>query len=532
MTLPDLQDCQTNACTGDLLDGWARQNPGRLAVVDRRGALTYAQLREAVDRCAAAMLRDGVKLGDRVAVLAPQRFEVMVTFLAASRIGAIWLGLNPKYKLPELSYLVDDAQPTILITVDGLEGRDFSEEVAVLRGKLSDPGRVIWFENAQAGEVTFAAWTAGEADESLARRRDKVDAHCASMLVYTSGSSGRPKGVLLRQRELIFRSRVQNRMFPVTPCPRLLNPLPINHIGGMHYLSFYTFVGGGTLYLSERFSTDEFIEAITSGKINAINTLPTMFQMIAEHPDFTPALLDRLDLVVYSGGVLPQPLVEMLIAAKCQVGVTYGMSETCGSVTYARKSEASLDVLLNSIGRPTPEGDVRVADSDGNICGPGETGDNQVRRDYCMCAYLGRPDATKQVFTEDGWLHTGDQAAVRDDGYLEFVGRLSEMFKSGGYNVYPREIELALADHPDIDACAVVGVPDEMFGEVGWAWVERAPGRSPDADTIKSWAKERLANYKVPKRFVFVDRLPLLPIGKVDKMRLRHEAVGSREIVK
>lgn len=502
-----------------VLNHWARTFPDRIAVADGRSQLTYADLKRMVARCAAAMQREGVGSGDRVAVLAPQRTEVLVSFFAAARIGAVWLGLNPKYQLPELRYNVTDAGPKLLISIGSDGGRDYSTDISALRTQ-APIARVIGLDGNAPHDISFADWISDEDTDSPDDAEDRFSDH-AVMLVYTSGSSGRPKGVLLRQRELVFRSRVQNRNFPASPYPKLLNPLPINHIGGMHFLGLYTLVGGGTLNLSAKFSADEFIAAMRSGQINVINTLPTMYQMIADHPDFDAALLDELEVVVFSGGSLPVELIEMLMAARCRVGVTYGMSESCGSVTYAHKGEASLDVMLTCIGAPMPAGTVRVCRADGTPCNAGETGEIQVERTYCMQGYLGKPAETRAVFTRDGWLRTGDLARLRKDGYLEFVGRLSEMFKSGGYNVYPREIELAFIEHPEVEACAVVGVEDTRFGEVGWMWVKPVAGATPDVDALREWAADRLANYKIPKRIILIDEMPLLPIGKVDKMQLR-----------
>lgn len=512
----------TDPGLGAVLDHWARIAPDRIAVADARSQMTYAELKRAAARCAAAMQREGVGPGDRVSVLAPQRTEVLVSFFAAARIGAVWLGLNPKYQLPELSYNVADAGPKLLISIGSDGERDYRTDICGLRTHAPIT-RVIGLDDDAPHDISFADWIGDETTDFPDDAGDRFSGH-AVMLVYTSGSSGRPKGVLLRQRELVFRSRVQNRNFPAAPYPKLLNPLPINHIGGMHFLGLYTLVGGGTLNLSARFSADEFIAAIQGGRINVINTLPTMYQMITDHPGFDASLLDELEVVVYSGGSLPLELVEMLMAARCRAGVTYGSSESCGSVTYARKGEASLDVMLNCIGAPMPAGTVRVCRADGNPCDAGETGEIQVEQTYCMEGYLGKPAATDTAFTRDGWLRTGDLALLREDGYLEFVGRLSEMFKSGGYNVYPREIELAFNEHPEVEDCAVVGIEDTRFGEVGWMWVKPVAGAAPDVGALREWAADRLANYKIPKRIILVDDIPLLPIGKVDKMRLRRSA--------
>lgn len=216
-------------------------------------------------------------------------------------------------------------------------------------------------------------------------------------------------------------------------------------------------------------------------------------------------------------------LLQLIKASGCRMGLTYGMTETCGSVTYS-DPDADLETLANTIGRPVPEGEVRVATQDGMLCPADVVGELQVRAQFCMCGYLNRPQATADAYTQDGWLHTGDTAILRPDGNIRFVGRRSEMYKSGGYNVYPREVELALESHEAVLLSAVVAVPDPLFDEVGWAYLILAPDKQMTQAQAQDWCKSHLANYKIPKRFIFCHELPLLPIGKVDKVRLKQQA--------
>lgn len=505
---------------GDYLDRHAAAFPDRTALRDDRTRFTYAELAVAVDRCARGLLACGVQPGDRIAVMAPARADAFIVFLAAARLGILWLGLNPRYQMPELEYLVSDARPRLLFTVSAFEGRDFRADAEHLAGRF-DIARVIGLDEL----ATDRWWGETDIEEQTFRRAvDAVTSEAPALLVYTSGSSGRPKGVILPQRSLLTRSRTQNREFATSTYPSLINPLPINHIGGMHFLSLFTFVGGGTLILTERFRAESYVSAMKTRDINIVIMLPTMFQILINTEGFAPALLDDLEWFIFSGAAMPREFVDMLYAAKCQAGLTYGMTETCGSVTYARKSDSPPEVLTRTIGRPRPDGEVRVGRDDGTPCDVGEHGELQVRARYAMAGYFNRPDATADAYTADGWLRTGDTAILRADGNIEFVGRRSEMFKSGGYNVYPREIELALEEHEEVELSAVIGVPDRLYDEVGWAYVVACPGSSLDGEALKKWCQSRLANYKIPKRFIVVDRLPMLPIGKADKVRLRAEA--------
>ncbi|MGB3500817.1 MAG: class I adenylate-forming enzyme family protein [Mesorhizobium sp.] len=504
---------------GDYLDRHARAFPERIALRDERTELSYADLAAAVEHCARGLLASGIRQGDRIAVLSPQRTDAFVTFLAAARLGVLWLGLNPRYQMRELEYLVGDARPKLLFTVGHFEGRDFAGDAGQLARQFGID-RIVMLDDLATGWFDPGLVSDAEFNRAVIAVPSTSDA----LLVYTSGSSGQPKGVLLPQRSLLARSRTQNREFATSDYPRLINPLPINHIGGMHFLSLFTFVGGGTLTLAERFRADQYIAALVGREINVLIMLPTMLQIMINTDGFDPALLDELEWFVFSGAAMPRELVDMLYEAKCQVGLTYGMTETCGSVTYAKKSDSPREVLTRTIGRARPDGEVRIGRDDGSLCDVGENGEIQIKARHAMAGYFNRPEATRDAYTQDGWLRTGDTAILRADGNIEFVGRRSEMFKSGGYNVYPREIELALEELDAIEMSAVIGVPDNLYGEVGWAYVVPRPGGRLDSDELKTWCQQRLANYKIPKRFIVVDQLPMLPVGKADKVRLKAEA--------
>jgi len=512
------------------LDLHAARFPERVAIKTVEEALTYGDLRAQVERCAVALHAMGLKAGDRVAVLSPPRIEAFVTFLAAARLGLIWLGLNPKYQLPEFEYILNDAGPKIVFGVDGFDGRSYGREIASLR-VTGTVEKWIGFSEAVHYDISFVDWVQhGESpDDDYAAAVQAVTRESPALLVYTSGSSGRPKGVLLGHRAMLQRSRTQLEQYPALPFPTVVNPFPINHIGGMHFVSMYAFVGGGTLFYCEKFGPELIVTLMERREINVMVTIPTMLHLITRCTKFKPELLNSLTWLYFSGAAMPPDLMEMLFQSKCGVGLTYGMTETCGSVTYCKADRVSWnsEQMTATIGWPVPDGEVRVVDRDGNVCRPGESGEIQVRAEFCMNGYLNREEATREAFTVDGWMKTGDLANVREDGCLEFAGRLSEMFKSGGYNVYPREIEMALESHPDVAITAVVPVADTVFGEVGCAFVVPRSSALLTEDGLRDWCRSILANYKVPKRFIVTTEFPLLAVGKVDKMKLRQMAAAA-----
>lgn len=508
----------------DCLEQKAAEFPDRLAIKCGSRSLTYTELAARVEKCAGAFLAAGLTTGDRIAVLAPQREEVLVTFLAAAKLGLLWLGLNTKYQLRELRQVVEDSQPSAIFGVKDCDGRDFQEELSVLREE--NPGIRLWlgFDGADGYGGDFQTWvnqlSSISSSDALSRATAEVTKNMAAMLVYTSGSSGRPKGVLLRQKDLLQRSITQNQQFAASPYPRSLNPLPINHIGGMQVISMYILVGGGTVILAERLSIDDYVDAIIEKEINVVALPPAVYVMLIEHPRFSVEILNSLEWMVWSGAAMPRDVVDLLFQADCQLGTTYGSTETCGSVTYAIKEPGNQEIMSRTIGRPVPEEEVRICNGETSVQ-PGESGEIQVRPNFCMERYLDNPEATAATFTSDGWFKTGDIGLLRADGFIEFTSRLSEMFKSGGYNVYPREVEQTIEKHPKVGMCAVVEVSDRVYDQVGWAYLVPSEGGDLSVEELREWCRSEMANYKLPKRFFIMDELPLLAIGKVDKVALR-----------
>jgi fatty-acyl-CoA synthase len=460
-----------------------------------------------------------------VATLCTPHPDFYVTFLATASIGALWLGLNPKYTLDELRYVVDDADPRVLFARTRIGDRDYCGDLAALcRGSRRDlvalgdadiPARAEPFARfeARARSVTM---------EELARARALVEPGDAAMLVYTSGTTGRPKGAMLPHRGLVKCSEVQSRIWTADPL-RILNNFPINHVGCVGDICCYALVSGGTIVFMEQFEPKAVLETIARERITAYGQIPAMFSLTVGRTDGTTDSdssqhdLSSIQLIIWSGAAASRELILRLRDICPRMSSSYGLTESVGSVTYVRDTE-DLEILADTIGWPHPAYEFRLASPEGAAVPVGEPGEIQVRGDFIMLGYWNRPEATREAIDDEGWLHTGDLAVERPDGAITLIGRLKEMFKSGGYNVYPREIEIALESHPAVRLAAVIGVPDPLYVEVGHAFVV-ADGVTED--DLREHCRGRLANYKVPKRFTITADLPLLPIGKIDKRALR-----------
>lgn len=493
----------------------ATTTPDKVALWFGDESITYAQLAARVDDHALALLAHGVEPGDRVAILASPRPEFVVSYLAAGSIGAVWQGLNPRYTARELAYVLADARPRVLLAA---APDDVPAALETLRTAASQAGLSEPIDLREQGE-RFVACGAEVAASTLLSRRAAVAPEDPVMVVYTSGSTGAPKGALLRHSGLVRLGKVESRVWGMT-APVVLCNLPINHIGSVGDLLGVPLVAGGTVVLRESFDARQVLADITHYGISSLFQVPTQLQRIAALPEFTGTELASLELVGWGGSALPQDTMDRFRDKGCSLVSTYGLTEATFSVTYT-DADASDEVMLNTVGRPDPDIDVRLLGHDGEWVRDGEEGEVCLRHPSAMAGYLNRPEATRAAFTSDGWLRTGDIGRLRPDGNLVLVGRISEMFKSGGYNVYPREVELVLESHAAVAAAAVVSRPDPQFQEVGVAFVQPRPEASLDGEQLRAWARDRLAGYKLPKVVVVLDELPLLPVGKVDKVSLK-----------
>lgn len=508
------------ACTRihDLLESHAAAIPDAEAAVDGEVRLTHAALASRVDRIARALIAAGIAPGDRVATMVPPSLEFWLTYLASVSIGAIWMGLNPRYQLPEYAYLLGDAAPRLIFSVSDYEGRPYCAELqsvgeAVERFvSLGDAiGRAEAFE-------TFLSAGDTVSDEQLAARRAAVDPEDIAVIVYTSGTTGKPKGAMLSHRA-IMAAALTNLCWMDDGLESTISVAPINHVGALNNVCMNVFAYGGKIVFHHRVDLAA-IGAITAReKLTYLVASPTSFAMIASADMPAKPRLGHYRLVVFGGGATAEALLRPVHATGVRMYNVYGQTETCGIVT-ATDHGASPKIMAETFGRALPGATLRIGDAAGNPLPVGTSGEIQVLGPYCMSGYFNRPEATAEAFTADGWLRTGDLGVEHPDGNFSFVGRLKEMFKSGGYNIYPVEIELALAEHPSVRLAAVLPVPHPVFQEVGHAFIE-TDDPALDADALREFLRERLANYKIPKTFSFEPELPKLPNSKIDKQALK-----------
>lgn len=486
--------------------GHAHISPDETALVQDAVCLSYRQAADQVDHCARGLIARGVTTGDRVAVFGYSSIETAVVFLATASIGAAYVGLSPKYRSPELRHILDDCEPALVFSLSS------EDDHTRLQRSMTRTVPTVDFRSllGSAGSV---------APSTLARIRESVDPASPAVILYTSGSTGSPKGAMISHRSLLAGVAILEQLVPDRP--RCLTDYPINHISWVLETCLLTLSNGGTLYLRERFNPYETLRMIEAEGLTVWQGAPTMYHLCLQDESFSKRDLTSVETLLFFGGPLPVSVLRTLgkkTGARLATG--WGMTETAGGCTLT-EPDADLGTLATTVGRPDPRVELKIADERGRQVAVGDAGEICVRGDVLFLGYMNRPEATTETFDADGFLCSGDIAVEQPDGNIRLVGRKKEMFKSGGYNVYPTEVEAVLGEHPGVALAGVLPIADALWGEVGVAFIAPRSSTAPTSDELESFCRERLANYKIPKRFLIRDDLPILPSGKVDKRSLK-----------
>ena len=488
-----------------------RTNPAREAVRFGDAALTYDQLDDRSSRLAAGLVRRGLQKGDRVAILMHNRLEWVELFFALAKAGAVMVPLNYLLRPQELQYILDDCGASWLVCEDGLFG-------ALSDLAVSDITVVMVGEERDATVAYETLVTEGDSEID-----DRGDLDDLFLLQYTSGTTGFPKGAMHTHSTVLWNTVHQIPDFGVTADDVYLVVPALCWAAGFHDLALATLWAGGRVVLhpSTGFDASSFLETIERERVSKTLLVPSVLKRVLGAPDFDQRDLSCLQLVISGGEPVPVPAIEEFTRRLpgCTMAQVYGMSEFPTLMLLLDSSDATRKA--GSTGKACRAAEIRVVETDGRDAPPGTPGEIIVRSPACMTGYYGNPDATKSILA-DGWLHTGDLATVDDEGYVFIAGRSKDMIITGGLNVYPAEVERVIASHEAVVEAAVVGLPDDRWGEIGCAFVTLAPGTTLTGDELGAWLKGQLASFKIPKRFQpGYEPLPRTTSGKVQKFRLR-----------
>lgn len=501
----------------------AERHGDREAVVEGRTRVTYAELGERVDRAAAACIAAGVEPGDRVAVWAPNTLEWIVSALGAVSAGAVLVPLNTRFKGTEAAYVLARSRAKLLFVTGTFLGTSYVASLRRAAVELPDLEQVVVLaDSAPEDYRTWKDFLAGGDAVPVSRvraRADAVESSAPSDIVFTSGTTGAPKGVVITHAQTLRCYAIWAELAGLREGDRYLIVNPFFHTFGYKAGIVACLMRGATMVPQPVFNVDTVLANIASERISVLPGPPTLHQSLLDHPARDAHDLSALRLVVTGAAVVPLRLVERL-RGELRIGrvlTAYGLSEASGIVTMCRRGDDPATIAATS-GRAIPGTEVRVRAE------PGEPGEILVRGHNVMQGYFEDPVATAEAVDADGWLHTGDVGVLDAAGNLRITDRIKDMFIVGGFNAYPAEIERLLGLHPDVADVAVIGVPDGRLGEVGKAYAVRRAGSTLTADDLIAWSRREMANYKVPRSVEFVVELPRNASGKVLKTELRARA--------
>ena len=488
--------------------------PDKVALIDTlhdKRRITYREWNRKVNRTANFLRQAlGVQKGDRIAILAMNCVEYLDLWFACGKIGAIIQLLNWRLTPHELTGLLDDATPTVMVY-----SKEFATQIEAVRA--SAPSVKFWVafdQLLQPGDILFSE---REGYSEAEPPEEKLDWNDAWAICYTGGTTGLPKGAILTHRSITANSVNTVMSWGLGPDDICILNMPLFHTGGFNVFTAPLVHIGGTSIVCRTFDVDQVFDLIRDEHVTLLVGVPTMYTMMQQHLRWTEADLTSLKICGSGGASCPLPIVERFAERGIRLFTGYGLTEA-GPNTFWLPPEKRLE-KAGSVGYPLIHIDVKIINGKGGECGTDEVGELIVRGPHVCAGYWGKPEETANAIV-DGWMHTGDLARCDADGCYYIVGRSKDMYKSGGENVYPAEIESVLHAQPAVAEAAVIGVPDEKWGEVGRALVVLKPGATLMADELIAFCQTRLAKFKIPKSVVIVDSLPKTAAAKIDKKLL------------
>jgi fatty-acyl-CoA synthase len=520
-----------NLTIGDMFDKIAHTFSNHDALIVRHQKLKYSykQLQKEVNICAKAFLALGVKKGDRVGIWSQNNAEWVITQLATAKIGAILVNVNPSYRIYELRYTLNHAQCNTLILNKASKYTKMVDELLpelkylkniILLGKKERENMTTW--------QNFIKLSENISDVALELRQKELDCHDAINIQYTSGTTGFPKGATLSHHNILNNGYFVGKIMEFSPNDRLIIPVPLYHCFGM-VLGVLTCISHGAtmLFPSPNFNADASLSMVEEQKATAMHGVPTMFidMLIAlEKHDYD---LSSLRTGVIAGALCPHELMKQINSKlnMKEVEIACGMTEV-SPINTQTHIDSPFEKRIGSVGLVHPHVEIKIIDKDtAEILPINSTGEICTRGYSVMLGYWEDKEKTDKAIDKDGWIHSGDLATMDEDGYVNIVGRIKDMIIRGGENIYPKEVEEFFYTHPKIRDFYVVGIPDEKFGEILVAWVKTKDSEELSYQELQSYAKGKIANYKIPTHFKFVDSFPMTVTGKVQKFIMREKSI-------
>ncbi|MBK4999646.1 AMP-binding protein [Pseudomonas sp. S31] len=533
---------------GQAFDATVARHPDGEALVSRHQGLRYnwRQLAEQVDLHARALMALGVERGDRVGIWSPNCAQWCILQLATAKVGAVLVNINPAYRVAELEYALRQSGCRWLVCADAFKTSDYHamvqalvpelaaaalgalacEALPELRGVISladcpPPGFLAW--------QALAARAEGTSTESYQARQQGLHCEQPVNIQYTSGTTGAPKGATLSHYNILNNGFMVGQSLGLSSADRMVIPVPLYHCFGMVMANLGCITHGSTMiYPNDAFDAELTLRAVAEERASILYGVPTMFIAMLDHPSRNGLDLSTLRSGIMAGATCPIEVMRRVIDQMhmAEVQIAYGMTET-SPVSLQTGPDDELELRVTTVGRTHPQLETQLLDGEGRVVARGEIGELCTRGYSVMLGYWDNPQATAEAIDADGWMHSGDLAVMDEQGYVRIVGRNKDMIIRGGENIYPRELEEFFYTHPAVADAQVIGIPCQRYGEEVVAWIKLHPGHSATVEELQGWCKARIAHFKVPRHFRFVDEFPMTVTGKVQKFRMREISVAE-----
>ncbi len=530
---------------GKLLEEKANAYPEHEAVVyaDRGLRMTYRQFDEYCRLVARSLMKLGIQSGEHIAIWATNTPEWLACQFATGKMGAVLVTVNTNYRTAELEYLLKQSDSTTLLLIEQYRDTSYIDTIYEIAPELYEcqPGQlkakrlprlknvIVLGDKRYPGTYTWndlLAMAQDTAEEELDQRMNSLDPHDVINMQYTSGTTGFPKGVMLSHYNIINNAYNIAQCMKLTKDDRLCIPVPFFHCFGCVLGVLACVSVGATIVPIQEFNATQVLQTVQDEKCTALHGVPTMFIAELNDPDFEKYDLSSLRTGIMAGSNCPIEVMKAVIekmGAK-EITIAYGQTESSPVITQTRTDDP-IHLRVETVGRALPNVEVKIVEPGTNKEVPcGVQGELCTRGYHVMKGYYNNPEATKEAIDEEGWLRTGDLAIMDENGYCRITGRLKDMIIRGGENIYPREIEEFLYQHPKILDVQVVGVPDEKYGEEVMAWIILKPGQTATAEEVQEFCRGKISRHKIPRYIEFTDSYPMTASGKIQKFKLREQA--------
>lgn len=535
-----------NVSVGKLLEDSAAKQPDHEAVVyaDRGLRYTYKEFNEVCRKVARGLMSLGIEKGENVAIWATNTPEWVTCQFATGKMGAVLVTVNTNYQAAELEYLLKQSDSSTIILMEQFRDHSYIDTLyrIVPELKTAEPGKlqskklpklknvIVLGENHYPGTYTWndiLNMSKDVTEELLDEQMKTLDSNEVINMQYTSGTTGFPKGVMLTHSNII------NNALNVATCmgleknDRLCIPVPFFHCFGCVMSTLACVTVGATMVPVQEFNPKQVLQTIQDEKCTALHGVPTMFIAELNDSDYDKYDLSTLRTGIMAGSNCPIEVMKAVVnkMGASEITIAYGQTESSPVITQTRTNDP-IELRVSSVGKALPNVEVKVVEPGTNEeVPPGVQGELCTRGYHVMKGYYNNPDATKEAIDEEGWLHTGDLAIMDESGYFKITGRIKDMIIRGGENIYPREIEEFLYQHPKVLDVQVVGVPDEKFGEEVAAWLILKEGETADAEEIRDYCKGQISRHKIPRYIEFTSEYPMTASGKIQKFKLREQTV-------